>query len=248
MENLENNNQTNQAPSPDTSTQAAPVEKSGTEVANPAPSKAEDKSASAFIRMRQERSALKQERRALKQRIAELEATKNAEPQPKVEAVVAPKEEPKPIEPTPAPQANIVQQPSQPEANKQVVADEGSGEDVAIKALAADPDVASIPGGIIEVIDMLDSNPKLAKLNAIDSKIAYAEAVKLWKDQHGITQTPPIPAPAKVSGGISGSKADLDVLYAKLDKAKPGTKEYNELVAQMNSSLGVGQKPIRWNI
>ncbi len=224
MSNTENNTTPpEQAPVTAPAVQPTQVEPAkGQEAAQAVPvaSTTEDKSASAFIRMRQER-------RALKQRVAELEAAKPA-PQPVQEA---------PAAPAPAPQVNQTPTPTQQAANP--VAKAVGSEDEAIKALASDPDVGKIPGGIIEVLDMLDTDNRLKKLEDVDPKIAYSEAVKLWKERHGIAPAPAVPAPVKISGGISEGKADLKAIEAALDKATPGSKEYSKLVAQLNASLGI---------
>ena len=230
----ENNNPAEQTPvtaTPTEPTQVQPVP--AQEAPKEAPvSNTEDKTASAFVRMRQER-------RALKQRVAELE---NAKPvpqpvqeQPKVET---------PTPPAPAPEVNIQPTPTPIPAN--VPEKPADSEAEAIKVLANDPDVGSIPGGIVEILDMIDKDAKLAKLEAIDPKIAYAEAAKLWKESKGISKAPAVAAPVQISGGITGSNADLEAIYAELDKAKPGSKRYSELTAQMNAKLGVTGKPINW--
>lgn len=224
----ENTNPTEQTPvtaTPTEPTQVQPVP--AQEAPKEAPvSNTEDKTASAFVRMRQER-------RALKQRVAELE---NAKPVPQpVQTPVVPAPAPSVnVQPTPTPiPANVPEKPADSEAE-------------AIKVLANDPDVGSIPGGIVEILDMIDRNDKLAKLEAIDPKIAYAEAAKLWKESKGISKAPAVAAPVQISGGITGGKADLEAIYAELDKAKPGSKRYAELTAQMNAKLGVTGKPINW--
>ena len=224
----ENTNPAEQTPvtaTPTEPTQVQPVP--AQEAPKEAPvSNTEDKTASAFVRMRQAR-------KADKQRIAELES-KLAGAQP-VQTPVVPAPAPSVnIQPTPTPiPANVPEKPADSEAE-------------AIKVLANDPDVGSIPGGIVEILDMIDRNDKLAKLEAIDPKIAYAEAAKLWKENKGISKAPAVAAPVQISGGITGGKADLEAIYAELDKAKPGSKRYAELTAQMNAKLGVTGKPINW--
>ena len=224
----ENTNPAEQTPvtaTPTEPTQVQPVP--AQEAPKEAPvSNTEDKTASAFVRMRQAR-------KADKQRIAELES-KLAGAQP-VQTPVVPAPAPSVnIQPTPTPiPANVPEKPADSEAE-------------AIKVLANDPDVGSIPGGIVEILDMIDKDSKLAKLEAIDPKIAYAEAAKLWKESKGISKAPAVAAPVQISGGITGSNADLEAIYAELDKAKPGSKRYAELTAQMNAKLGVTGKPINW--
>ena len=226
----ENTNPAEQTPvtaTPTEPTQVQPVP--AQEAPKEAPvSNTEDKTASAFVRMRQAR-------KADKQRIAELES-KLAGAQP-VQTPLVPAPAPSVnIQPTPTPiPANVPEKPADSEAE-------------AIKVLANDPDVGSIPGGIVEILDMIDKDSKLAKLEAIDPKIAYAEAAKLWKESKGISKAPAVAAPVQISGGITGGKADLEAIYAALDKAKPGTKEYRELTDRMNAALGVNGKPINWGL
>ena len=216
-ENAENINQPpTGSPAPATTNEPTqPIVKEGeTAKAVPATSKAEDKSVSAFIRMRQER-------KADKQRIAELEA-KIPAPQPAPQQV--------------APQSNIVQQPSQ-QAVKPVV-NTVATEEEAIKTIAADPDILAMPGGIVEVMELVDTDNRLTQLNAIDSKLAYSEAAKIFKAKYNISSKPAtIPEAARISGGSPAEvgKENLDELYRSLDKMHPRDKKFGETVEKINA-------------
>ena len=216
-ENAENINQPpTGSPAPATTNEPTqPIVKEGEAAqAVPATSKAEDKSVSAFIRMRQERNADKQ-------RIAELEA-KIPAPQPATQQV--------------APQSNIVQQPSQ-QAVKPVV-NTVATEEEAIKTIAADPDILAMPGGIVEVMELVDTDNRLTQLNAIDSKLAYSEAAKIFKAKYNISSKPAtIPEAARISGGSPAEvgKENLDELYRSLDKMHPRDKKFGETVEKINA-------------
>lgn len=215
-ENAENINQPPVGtPAPaTTNAPTQPIVKEGEAAqAVPATSKAEDKSVSAFIRMRQER-------KADKQKIAELEARISA-PQPAPQQV--------------APQSNIVQQPSQQAVNP--VVNTVATEEEAIKTIAADPDIMSMPGGIVEVMGLVDTDNRLTQLNAIDSKLAYAEAAKIFKAKYNISKPATIPETARISGGSPAEvgKENLDELYRSLDKMHPRDKKFGETVEKINA-------------
>ena len=215
-ENAENINQPpTGTPAPaTTNAPTQPIVKEGEAAqAVPATSKAEDKSVSAFIRMRQER-------KADKQKIAELEARISA-PQPAPQQV--------------APQSNIVQQPSQQAVNP--VVNTVATEEEAIKTIAADPDIMSMPGGIVEVMGLVDTDNRLTQLNAIDSKLAYAEAAKIFKAKYNISKPATIPETARISGGSPAEvgKENLDELYRSLDKMHPRDKKFGETVEKINA-------------
>lgn len=181
-------------------------------VAAPATEKAEDKTTLAFIKMRKEKQANKA-------RIAELESKLAAAPAAPV-ATPAPAQTAPIVQPQPAPKAEAV-----------------VSEDSVIQEMAKDSDVASVPGGIIDIMDLVDSDPKLVKLNAIDPSLAFREAKAMWKAKLGISTPPPTPAPVTVSGGISTDQKDLTELFRKVDEAKPGSKAYREAVKAVNEAM-----------
>lgn len=114
------------------------------------------------------------------------------------------------------------------------------GESVkAIEAIAAEKDVASVPGAILDIINMVDTDPRLSSLHDIDPTLAFREAKGLWANKVGVGATPTVPASTPVSGGIGGGGKDLDALVAECEKAKPGSKEFNTLAKQIREKLGV---------
>ena len=181
-----------------------------------------DKSTLAHIRQRQEN-------RALKQRIAELEAAKPA-PQPPAAPVT-----PAPV--AQAPQAPAVSAPVQPQEAVKAETVNTEAESMAIQAMAVDKDVQSVPGAILDILDIVDSNPKIAKINAIDPALALREAKALWASKLGIAPAPAAPVATKTSGGMSTSPQDLQALFAAVDAAKPGTKAYRDAVAKVNAAM-----------
>ena len=174
-----------------------------------------DKSTQAFIRLRQDRSRLKQE----------LAAERASKP-------VAPA--------TPAPQAPV--QPAQVQIAPAVPAtqaeDNALEERVAIEALASDPDVMKVPGGVMDILDAIDASPRLSKLYAIDHTIAIREAKSLWAQKLGIAPAQVLPMTTPTSGGMGGGNVnnDLDAIYQEFQATKPGTTRYKQLARQYNEA------------
>lgn len=182
--------------------------------AAPIDSTIENKNVAAFVKMRKTD-------KANKIKIAELEAKLASAQQQTPPIVVAPVAQTvETVTPAPAPVAEVV-----------------DSEEVAIQELAKDADVMSVPGGIIDIMDLVDSDPKLVKLNAIDSKLAFTEAKKLWAAKLGIGTTPQSPAPTQISGGMSSGSKDLMELFKAVDSAKPGSKAYREAVKAVNEAM-----------
>ena len=207
------------APSVTPATQASVTPKPESTPADPT---AENKNVSAFIKMRKDA-------KASKLRIAELESKIQAapvvtpEPQPVVASAPAPTQTVTTVAPTPA----------------HVAAAEVS-EEAAIQELAKDKDVMSVPGGIIDIMDLVDSDPKLVRLNEIDPTLAFREAKAMWTAKLGIGKVPLIPAPSTPSGGMGGEKNDLQALFDTVDAAKPGTKAYRDAVKAVNAAMAKG--------
>lgn len=178
-----------------------------------------DKTVSAFIKQRKEL-------KAYKQRIAELES-KISTPQPAPIPVPAPA---KPTVETPKAQVQTVNSVALPAKA------ESGNEESAIQELAKDADVNSVPGGIVEIMDLVDSDPRLTRLNEIDSHLAFIEAKKMWASKLGINNGSKVPISPKVSGGMSGGTKDLQVLLAEVDNCKPGTKAYRDAVNKFNAA------------
>jgi hypothetical protein len=203
---------------------AAPSAAPATPVVEAAPATPEaakpqdDKAVAAFIKQRQQH-------KADKQRIAALEAQ-----------LAAPQSAPAATPPALAPVAPATITPVQSQAKPTepvVVLDETA----AIQATAMDKDVQSVPGAIMDIMDIVDTDPRIGKLNAIDTNLAYAEAKKVWLQRLAIAPTPPIPVAVKTSGGMSAAHEDLASLFAAVDKEKPGTKAYREAVAKVNEVM-----------
>lgn len=223
-ENAENIQNGGVNPAPQGTEPAAPV--STDSEAAPATPVAEnakhDKVTAAFIKQRQER-------KADKQRIAALEARL---------AAAQPAQAPVPQAPAQTQQNQTVSAPAQPQVTQAESAGVVVSEDAALQAMAVDKDVASVPGAIMDLMDIVDTDPKIARLNAIDPMLAYAEAKKVWLQKTGIAPAPKPPVATKISGGMSVAKDDLGALFEILDTAKPGTKLYRETVAKVNAAMG----------
>jgi hypothetical protein len=198
---------------------AAPSAAPATPVVEAAPATPEaakpqdDKAVAAFIKQRQQH-------KADKQRIAALEAQLAAPQSAPALAPVAP--------------ATITPVQSQAKPTEPVVV---LDETAAIQATAMDKDVQSVPGAIMDIMDIVDTDPRIGKLNAIDTNLAYVEAKKVWLQRLAIAPTPPIPVAVKTSGGMSAAHEDLASLFAAVDKEKPGTKAYREAVAKVNEVM-----------
>ena len=192
--------------------------------AAPAHQGAEDKSVAAFIRLRKEKQADRQQIAADKQRIVALEAQISAPP------AAAPA--PAPVAATATPAA----QPT-PAVKAEPVVDQY---EVAVKAIAQDPDVAAVAGSIIDLMDMVETDPKLQQLNQIDSGLAFREAKAMWKAKLGIAPAPITAVPVVQSGGMANGKPDLAALFAAVDAAKPGTKAFREAVNKVNEAMAKG--------
>jgi len=217
-ENAENVQAAPVTPAPETTKPAAEVV-SAPEVAKPEASTSVDKTTQAFIKMRQEK-------KAMKARIAELEAVKPAaQPEP----VVTP-----PVQAQPQP---AVSAPAQPQVAVPAETVNVVDESAAIQALSLDKDVQSVPGAILDIMEIVDSNPKIAKLNEIDSALAFREAKALWASNLGIAPTPPAPVATKTSGGMSGDTYNLQALFAAVDAAQPGTKAFRDAVNKVNEAM-----------
>lgn len=172
------------------------------------------KEASAFIKMRIEN-------RELKRQLAAMATPTPATPQTEAPA------------PTPAPV--VAPAPSVPAQNNAVNLEE---ERKALDALATDPDLAKMPNGLIDVMEMVDADPRLSKLRDFDPTIAYREAKTAYLAKAGVTAAPPVPVAHTPAGGVGGGGNDLAALVAECEKLKPGTKEFNSLVKKINAEMG----------
>lgn len=211
----ENIQQAQVAPVPATPAPAkvetAPVE------AAPVVSPAEDvskKQTAAFIKMRMEN-------RELKRKMAAIPPTPPpATPAP---AEVAQPEVKKEVPPVPAPI----------KAEVDIEAESVK----AIESLGQDKDVASVPGAVMDIVEMVDNDPRLARLHNIDPVLAFREAKALWLNKAGITSAPPIPKPNTQSGGVVKGEEDLESLIAKAKSLTPGTKAFSDTAQKIRAAM-----------
>jgi hypothetical protein len=109
----------------------------------------------------------------------------------------------------------------------------------AIQELSKDPNVASLPGSILDIMKLVDTDTRLVHLHSIDPKLAFEEGKKMYLASAGIaTNAPPIPMPNAPSGGMTaGSKQDLDALFRQLDTHRAGTREWYLVANKINAQL-----------
>jgi hypothetical protein len=188
--------------------------------AKPAVDEAEKKRIAAFVKLRQQNRELKQKLESMKsnsvststQEVSKIVETKPAEQQEQTQKQA---------------------EPSQPKTNDEFEVLERT----AIENLAKDADIMKIPGAVIDILDMVDSDVRLARLYHIDPELAIREAKNIWKEKVGLSPNKQVqtPIPSTPKGGFSiGEGDDLKTLLSKLDKAIPGTKEFNALVDKLN--------------
>lgn len=163
---------------------------------------------------------------AQRKRIKELErALSGSNPAiPSPAPIVEQAPEPKPVvPPVPAP---VIAEDDVAELEKQ-----------AMSELAIDKDLAKIPGGMIEVMSMVDNDKGLSRIAKIDPRLAYREAKSMYMQTLGISAPVLTPKPSSAPGGVPVGSADLTALTNALDNAKPGTKEYWELAKKLDEAL-----------
>lgn len=177
--------------------------------------KAETPSNSQDEAVKKQNAAFAQMRRAKRELEKKAAQTTPAEPPPAVPVVEQPKPEPKVIPPAPV------------QANTEGIEIESEN---AIMELAADKDLAKISGGVYEVVALVDSDPRLMRLHAIDPKLAFREAKEMYLSKAGISSPPPIPKSNTPSGGTGSGATSLDALYAETQKYPAGTREWNKAV------------------
>lgn len=208
------------------------------EVAQPEVAKPSEKTLSnlAYIKMRQEKKALK----------AEIEALRAAQARPKTPQVSADGVTPtQPIPEASAPvsvdasrlKAEIIAELRQAQTAAQVEQQKQATEEAALKALAEDKDLSSIPDGIAEVLDLIDNDPKLSRLNAIDPAIALREAKASYLSSKGIVATNPAPVSHPKGGGsMPAQTTDFNALAEKLRTMNPQSKEYADILRRFNEA------------
>lgn len=201
-----------QPPAPQAETKAESVE------VKPVDAKTESikKQEAAFIKMRQENRELKKKMAA---------ATVTPTLPPATETPEAATEAPKVVPQAPAP---AIAENDIAKLEKQ-----------AIKELSEDKALAKIPGGVMEVLNAIDEDPRLTRLyNEIDPGLAIREAKNLYLSKMGVAETAPaVPVSKAPTGGVGGGGVDLDALIAEADKHRPGTLEWHKAVQKVNAEL-----------
>ena len=221
-ETAENKNLSGQTPASATP-EVKPEEIKKTEAeakaeAKPAIDEAEKKRIAAFVKLRQQNRELKQKLDIVKSNSVPTQEASKA-----IDAKPATQEQP---------QKQV--EPSQPKTNDEFKVLEKT----ALENLAKDADIMKVPGSVIDIIDMIDGDVRLSRLYYIDPELAIREAKGIWKDKIGISANGQVtPMPSNPKGGFSGGeKEDLKTLLDKLDKATPGSKEFNALVDKLNET------------
>jgi hypothetical protein len=87
-----------------------------------------------------------------------------------------------------------------------------------------------MPGSILDIISMVDNDPRLASLHNIDPTIAFREAKNLWLEKTGISTPPLTPKSTNVSGGIQKGTNDLGAVLDELETVPAGSKRFYELI------------------
>lgn len=205
------------APATPTTETPAKVEVTAPVVTPPAESPAEKqdkKVTAAFI-------AQRRENRELKERLAK--ATANA------------------TTPAPAPVVGEQAQPQTPQSVPAPVQEVKTAYDIeeesvkAVQDIAKDPSVASLPGALIDIMQLVDTDKRLIRLHNVDPKLAFEEGKKMYLASAGIATPPPIPLPNASSGGMGGgSHQDLTALYNELDRHRAGTREWYLVANKIN--------------
>jgi len=188
----------------------------------PANDIAEKKQISAFIKMRKENRELKRKLSELsKRQNTEIKQTDENDESVSQDSVKLVSDDKK------------IEKPEPPQVNYGEI----EGEEEAIKEISNDKEIASIPGAVIDILEMVDNNPRLSKLYHIDPVIAIREAKNIYKEQIGISSKPSIPKPTNISTGMSGGRQDLNSLFAELERTNPASSRYRELTKMINEAM-----------
>lgn len=172
------------------------------------------KSNIAFIKMRQERAELKR-------KIAELE---------KVTSAAAPAQA--------GLTSNIDRDSIKAEVlaelrNQELTKDRDLKRERAYETLATNEDIMSVPTGIIDVMELVDSDARLSRLNEVDPELALSEAVKVWKERKGLS--PSVIPTSTNHVAKKGTVNNLQSVLNKLDTLTPGTSEFNKVYAELKA-------------
>lgn len=199
-------------PTPVTQTEAKPVAD-----VKPVANTTEDsrKQALAFIAMRKEN-------RELKNKLTSVQG-----------ATVIPATPATPVEPsqeTVTPPTPVVAAPAPKVAEVDIEAESAT----ALASLASDEKIATNPGALLDIISMVDSDPRLVRLHAIDPTLAFREAKNIWLEKAGIGPAPLVPIAPNVSGGTPKGITSLEALYDDLDRATPGTRKWLDIKREID--------------
>lgn len=218
-QNTENTNTTEVKPVPPTPATQAET-KPSVETA-PATNQAEydKKATAAFIKQRQEI-------REMKRKLAEVTAANPAHP------VIVEKLPDNPQEVTVTPPAPVAAAPAPKVAEVDIEAESAK----AIEGIASDADVSKVPGAVLDIINMVDTDPRLARLHNIDPTIAFREAKNIWLAKTGIGQPPPIPKDSTPAGGQMAAPTNLEALIKQAEETPPGSKKFYELAKQIRAA------------
>jgi hypothetical protein len=189
-------------------------------VSAPADNHAENKQTQAFIAMRKEN-------REMKKKLAEVNANTPpavAEEPVQSESVTVTPTTPKVAAPAP----------------KVAVRDIEAESAKAIEVLANDRQISAVPGSILDIISMVDNDPRLSSLHNIDPTIAFREAKNLWLEKTGIAPQAITPKPTSATGGPSKGSTDLQALIEEAHITPPGTKRFNELYKKIQELRSKG--------
>ena len=168
---------------------------------------------------------------AQRQKIRELEKAAKAAPVATTPPVATP------VEPVEA--ATTTTAPTQT-APTPVIVESGIEklEKEALTALSEDKDMAKIPGSVIDVLEMIDNDPRLSRLyKEIDPTLAIKEAKSMYLSKAGVSAPATIPVSAPPSGGMGKGGQDLNALIANAEKHTPGTRDWFIAVAKVNAEL-----------
>ena len=182
--------------------------------------KVETPSASQDEAVKKQNAAFAQMRRSKRELEKKVAQTSTIIPPPATPTVEQPK--PEPIAITPAPVQNTTEGIEIESEN-------------AIMELATDKDLAKISGGVYDVVALVDSDPRLVRLHAIDPKLAFREAKELFLSRANVSASPPIPKANTPSGGTSGGAHSLDTLYAETQKYQIGSRDWHKAVNLFNA-------------
>lgn len=105
----------------------------------------------------------------------------------------------------------------------------------AVVELGKDAELAKVPGAVVDIITMVDNDPRLARLHSIDPTLAFREAKGLYLSRAGISTPPPVPKVTPPATGVKGGSEDLAVLLNEIDNCRPGTPRFNELKKKIDA-------------